>query len=101
MSSLRKKPSPAGRLLLALALFAPLAGCGTLMFPERRGQEDDEKLDPNILLLDGLLLVFYIVPGVVAYAIDYGTNALWLPNDKPKGEGPFWGEGELFDKSAD
>jgi hypothetical protein len=69
------------------------------MFPERRGQDDGSKLDPNILLLDGLLLVFYIVPGLVAYAIDYGTSALYLPPGKEDGEGPFWGEGELFDKS--
>lgn len=86
------------RRLLACALVLPLTGCGTLIFPER-SSENRGKLDPNILLLDGLLLPFFIIPGVVAYAVDYGTGSLWLPPDKPHGEGPFWGESELFDKS--
>lgn len=90
---------PFAALLLLAALAFQTSGCGTLIFPQRRGQAREGKLDPNVLLLDGLLVVFFIVPAVIAYTVDYCTGTLWLPPGKEDGEGPFWGESELFDKS--
>ena len=60
------------------------------MFHERQDQEHSGKLDPNILILDGLGLLLFIVPGLVAYAIDFYTGAIYLPTGVEKGEGPFF-----------
>lgn len=76
-------------LCLAGLAALPTSGCGTLMFSERQDEPHSEKLDPNILILDGIGLIFYIIPGLVAYGIDFYTGAIYLPNGVEKGEGPF------------
>ncbi|HUG91585.1 MAG TPA: hypothetical protein VML55_12160 [Planctomycetaceae bacterium] len=65
---------------LALAAGATLSSvsCGTLLFPERRGQRGG-RLDPTVILLDGLLLLLFVVPGVIAFAVDIYTGAIYLP----------------------
>ena len=73
---------------LCLPLLLPLSGCGTLIFPERQGQASG-KLDPNILILDGFGLLFFIVPGLVAFVVDFATGAVYLPPGVERGEGPF------------
>ena len=55
------------------------AGCGTLMHSERRGQPRSNDIDWNIAALDGLGLVLFFVPGVVAFAVDFYTGAIYLP----------------------
>ena len=65
--------------LLSGLLLLQLAGCGTLIFPERRGQRSGE-IDPAVAILDGIGLVFFIVPGLAAFAIDFTTGAIYLPH---------------------
>lgn len=74
--------------LLGLSLLLPLQSCGTLMFSERSGR-DSGRLDPNVLILDGFGLLFFVLPGLVAFAVDYTTGALYLPEGVERGEGPF------------
>ena len=54
-------------VLLVLGSLLPL-GCGTLLFEERHGQ-DAGRIDPNVIVLDGIGLVFFIVPGLLASLI--------------------------------
>ena len=75
-----------------LLLFPPISSCGTLIFHERQGQEHSGKLDPNILILDGIGLLFYIVPGLGAFGIDFYTKAVYLPSGVEEGEGPFFSD---------
>lgn len=56
-------------------------GCGTLLHPERQGQPHSGRIDPAIVLLDGLGLLLFFVPGVIAFAVDFGTGAIYLPPD--------------------
>ncbi len=63
---------------LAAMLIALLMGCGTLIYPERRGQADG-KLDTDIVILDAVGLLLFLVPGVVAFAVDFATGAIYLP----------------------
>jgi hypothetical protein len=58
-----------------------LAACGTIIYPERRGQTNGE-IDPAIAVLDGIGLVFFVVPGLIAFAIDFATGAIYLPAGK-------------------
>ncbi len=64
--------------ILGVALLANLAGCGTILHPERKGQVSG-KLDPSIVLLDAVGLLFFFVPGVVAFAVDFTNGTIYLP----------------------
>ena len=64
--------------LLCAALVLHLAGCGTLLYPDRQGQKGG-RVDPGVVVMDGVLLFFFIVPGLVAYGIDFYTGAVYPP----------------------
>lgn len=64
-------------LLAAVLLVTP--SCGTLIHPERVGQPRGGKLDLSIVLLDGLGLLLFFIPGVVAFIVDFSTGAIYLP----------------------
>lgn len=73
---------PFKRALLAFTLAAYLwsiSGCGVLLYPERQGQTDG-KIDPAVLILDGIGLFFYVIPGLVAFAVDFYQGTIYLPN---------------------
>ena len=76
-------------LFLGLFLALPFTSCGTLFFSQRQKAEHSDRLDPNILILDGIGLIFWILPGVIAYGVDFATGAIYLPPKVQKGEGPF------------
>ncbi len=58
------------------------AGCGMLLYPERRGQPSG-RLDWGIVLLDALGLLLFFVPGVIAFAVDFATGTIYLPPEPP------------------
>lgn len=55
-----------------------LTSCGTLMYPERRGSKGP-KIDPHVAILDALGLLLFIIPGVIAFAVDFTTGCIYLP----------------------
>lgn len=65
-------------LLIATALMLQVMSCGTILYPERRGQTTGN-LDVGVVLLDGIGLLFFIIPGIVAYAVDFSTGAIYMP----------------------
>ena len=67
--------------VLAITLLSQLAACGTLFYPDRRGQIEG-KIDPAIAIANAVGLLFYIVPGLIAFAIDFTTGAIYLPDGK-------------------
>ncbi|MGQ7247053.1 hypothetical protein ACUN9Y_06910 [Halomonas sp. V046] len=69
------------RLLTGLVLattLTSLAGCGTVFHPERKGQINGQ-IDPVIAIANGVGLLFYIIPGVIAYAVDFSNGTIYLP----------------------
>ena len=56
-------------------------GCGTLLHPERRGAPNSGRIDPAVAILDGVGLLLFFVPGVIAFAVDFATGAIYLPPD--------------------
>jgi hypothetical protein len=70
-------------LMLALAQTAGLVGCGTLLHPERRGQPPGGRLDWGIVVLNALGLLFFFIPGIIAFAVDFSTGAIYLPPEPP------------------
>src|SRR5262249_49153096 len=72
----RRKVRIAGTLTIGLAFF--LASCGTLLYPERQGQPVG-RLDVGVVALDGVGLLLFLVPGVIAFVVDFSTGAIYLP----------------------
>ena len=76
-----RSPSRVLTALLASSLLAQLAGCGTLFYPERRGQLNGQ-IDPAVAALNAVGILFYVVPGLIAFAIDFATGAIYLPEGR-------------------
>jgi hypothetical protein len=74
------------RKMSAIALISfmvlQMSGCGYFMYPERRGNHRGGEIDVKVAILDGLGLLFGIIPGVVAYAVDFTSGAIYLPAGK-------------------
>jgi len=66
--------------VLAVSLFTQLAACGTLFYPDRRGQIDG-RIDPAVAALNAVGLLFYLIPGLIAFGIDFATGAIYLPDN--------------------
>ncbi len=56
-----------------------ITGCGTLFHSERCGQPHGNQIDWKIAALDGLGLILFFVPGVLAFVVDFCTGAIYLP----------------------
>jgi hypothetical protein len=63
-----------------VTLVVASTGCGTVLHPERRGQPAGS-FDWAIVALDAIGLFFFFVPGVIAFAVDFATGAIYLPPD--------------------
>jgi hypothetical protein len=63
-------------LVCAVFIFQSV-GCGTLMYPERRGQRGG-RIDAGVAVLDGVGLLFFLIPGVIAYAVDFSNGTIYL-----------------------
>lgn len=72
-------------VLVSVTLITQMIGCGTIIYPERRGQRTGQ-IDVGIALLDALWLLVFIVPGVVAFAVDFTTGAIYLPGRRASAE---------------
>lgn len=63
---------------VVIFLIMQTASCGYFIYPERRGQTGG-KIDTQIAILDGLGLLLFIIPGLIAYAVDFSSGAIYLP----------------------
>jgi hypothetical protein len=69
------------RLTVCAAFTLQLMGCGTLMYPERRGQRGG-RLDVGVVVLDGIGLLFFLIPGVIAFCVDFSNGTIYLPEHR-------------------
>ena len=67
-------------IVVSVVLIIQLSGCGYFMYPERRGQKTVGRIDPAIAALDALGLLLFIVPGVIAFAVDISNGTLYFPS---------------------
>jgi hypothetical protein len=65
--------------VVVIFLVLQTASCGYFIYPERRGQTGG-KIDAEIAILDGLGLLLFIIPGLIAYAVDFSSGAIYLPS---------------------
>jgi len=76
----------AGRMAVIFLTVFQVTACGTILYPERRNQAAT-RIDVGVALLDGFWLLVGIIPGIIAYAVDFSTGAIYLPDSqkaKPK-----------------
>ena len=66
------------QLLMCTILIFQSVGCGTIMYPERKGQRGG-KIDAGVAVLDGVGLLLFIIPGIIAFAIDFNNGTIYLP----------------------
>ena len=65
-------------VLICIAFVVQLTGCGTLFYPERKGQRAG-RIDAGVAILDGIGLLLFIIPGVIAFAVDFNNGTIYLP----------------------
>lgn len=66
----------------AAASASLLAGCGMIIHPERRNQPPGGSMDWSIFALDAVGLLLFFIPGVIAFAVDFSTGAIYLPPEQ-------------------
>ncbi len=65
-------------IFILVSFLVQISACGTLLYPERRGQHGG-RIDVGVAVLDGVGLLFFLIPGIIAYAVDFSTGAIYLP----------------------
>jgi len=65
--------------VLVATLLTQITACGSIFYPDRRGQIDG-KIDPAIAVLDAVGLLFYVIPGLIAFGVDFATGAIYFPH---------------------
>jgi len=73
-----KKILNAVHIFICGVLVFQLAGCGTILYPERKGQKSG-KIDTGVAILDGIGLLFFLIPGIIAFAVDFNNGTIYLP----------------------
>jgi len=66
--------------ILGLVEVATL-GCGTILYPARKGQPAG-RLDWGVVALDAIGLLFFFIPGVIAFAVDFNNGTIYLPPEE-------------------
>ncbi|MCJ8330490.1 MAG: hypothetical protein HRT89_17780 [Lentisphaeria bacterium] len=84
MSLIRKHLRKITVLLGGLSIWVTICSCGSLLYPERQGQANTGKYDPMVLVMDGFLCLFFIIPGVIAFLVDFNSGAIYLPQGEAK-----------------
>lgn len=61
---------------LTLIMLFELSACGTIFYPERKGTRSGE-LDPIVVAADAVGLLFFFIPGVIAFAVDFSNGTIY------------------------
>jgi hypothetical protein len=73
--------------ILTVTITGNLVSCGTIMYPERNGQKAGQ-IDPLVAVLDGVGLLFFLLPGVIAFAVDFNNHSIYLSHAHTSSNGP-------------
>jgi hypothetical protein len=75
------KLSKAVAFTITACILTNIAACGTILYPERKGQTSG-RIDVGVAVLDGLGLLLFIIPGVIAFAVDFTTGTIYAPHSR-------------------
>ena len=82
--------------LLSVVPVSLLTSCGTIIYPDRVHQKNRGGIDPAIAILDGIGCLLFLIPGLIAFAVDFYTGAIYFPAGKSTGDK----ERTIFDKTS-
>lgn len=66
---------------LATVMILELSACGTVFYPERKGTRSGS-IDPVVAVADAIGLLFFFIPGVIAFALDFHNGTIYLPHGR-------------------
>jgi hypothetical protein len=79
LANLSRRKAMAVGLRCAGATLLP--ACGAIIYPERKGNTPEGHVtDGMICLLDGLLCLLFLVPGIIAFVVDVSTGCIYMPS---------------------
>lgn len=64
--------------VVVAAMTLQTTSCGLILHPERQGQTSG-KIDPGVAILDAAGLIVFIIPGLIAFGVDFLTGCIYLP----------------------
>jgi hypothetical protein len=67
------------RVVAAALIVTQLSGCGLILYPERENQARTGRIDPTVAILDGVGCLLFLIPGLVAFAVDFHEGTIYLP----------------------
>lgn len=70
-------------LLIVVTSFFALSSCGTILKSYQINKPHTNQLDLTVVILDSVGLLFFLLPGIIAFAVDYSTGTLYLPLSTP------------------
>ena len=82
------------RAVAAALSLSMLSSCATLLYPERRGNHSGA-IDVVPLVVDILLFIPGLIPGVIAIAVDFSTGAIYTGGGKRADRLDVGPEGEI------
>ncbi len=77
---MRKIKSAAISLALITTLSSQLISCGYILHPERRNQNSGH-VDWAIVGLDAIGLLFFIIPGLIAFGVDIASGTIYMSSN--------------------
>jgi hypothetical protein len=77
---MRKIKSAAISLALITTLSSQLISCGYILHPERRNQKSGH-VDWAIVGLDAIGLLFFIIPGLIAFGVDIASGTIYMSSN--------------------
>lgn len=66
---------------LSMAMILQLTACGTVFYPERKGTQSGS-IDPIVAVADAIGLLFFFIPGIIAFAVDFNNGTIYLPHGR-------------------
>jgi hypothetical protein len=69
------------KVLLCAVFILQAVSCGTILYPKRIGQRGGY-IDPAVCVMDGLCCLVFLVPGVIAFAVDFSNGTIYLPGGR-------------------
>ena len=65
------------KIIIAILLIF-VTSCGTILKYDNRNEPKTSEIDYGVVFLDALGLFVFVVPGVIAFIVDFSTEAIYL-----------------------
>lgn len=78
------------RAVVGALVLLQVSACGLILYPEREGQAKGGRIDPTVAILDGIGCLVFLIPGLIAFAVDFHEGTIYLPPGETAGANAGW-----------